>query len=371
MKQYGIVTHVGLDHHKMFGTVTARDRDNNVVFREQWKYRDRTQLREQLRRYPAGTPVILESSFAWGWMADELKAAKLDAHLASARKMAGWREARGLAKSNRIDADLLSEVWLERKRWWEVWLASQEVRDERELLRYRMGLVVMQTMVKCRIHSTLLRHGILREDSDLFGKRGLKFLEGLTDERGPLREVGRTVLGGQLLLLSQLRRQIVEVTLILRKSVARNAQAELWRSLPGVGWVLAYTIQAEVGDASRFKSGRRLASYALLAPKSDDSGEEDGSTPMGRHVGHAGRWTLQWAFIEAAHGAVRKDALFREKFNRQTESGTRNCNRGYIGVGRKMAEVGLACVKKGIAYCPTWPERPGSQEAQADNGKEN
>ena len=63
-------------------------------------------------------------------------AAGLDPHLASSRKVAAWRQARGMAKSNRTDADLLSELWDQQPRRWEVWLAPPEVRDRREWLAH-------------------------------------------------------------------------------------------------------------------------------------------------------------------------------------------------------------------------------------------
>ena len=111
-------------------------------------------------------------------MSDQIAAAKLEPHLASGSKLAGWRKGRNLAKSNKLDADLLSEVWEEKGRWWEVWLAPQTVRDRREWLRYRMSLVKTQTSLKNRIHALLHRHGIWHEQSDLFGKSGRAFLAG-------------------------------------------------------------------------------------------------------------------------------------------------------------------------------------------------
>ena len=103
--------------------------------------------------------MILEGTFGWGWMSDELLACRLQPHLASSGKVAGWRKTRGLAKSNKIDADLLSTLWDQKQRWWEVWLAPQQVRDQRELLRHRMALVLTQTGLKNRIHATLLAFG--------------------------------------------------------------------------------------------------------------------------------------------------------------------------------------------------------------------
>ena len=358
------VTHMGWDCHKNFSVATGRNAQNEIVLRQRLEHADRQKLRQQLQRWPAGTPVVLEGTFGWGWVCDELQEAGHEPHLASSRKVAGWRQARGLPKSNKIDADLLSELWPEKPRWWEVWLAPQAVRDQRELLRYRMALVQTQTMTKNRIHATLHRHGILHGFGDLFCKKGLAFLCDLVEGEEPLRASTRQTLGGYLKLLEQVRRQIAQATRILRKEVKGSAQAELWRSLPGIAWVLAYTIQAEVGDIARFPDGRHLSSYSLLVPLAYDSGEESEDTPLGRHIGHAGRRTLKWAFIEAAHGAVKRSCFFREVFLRRTDGGKRDRNRGYIAVGRQLCLSGYACVKKQRRYSETRPARPGSRKGE-------
>jgi transposase len=362
------VMQMGLDCHKNFTRVTARDQHGRVAWRVRLEHADRDKLREQLRRWPK-VPVVLEGTFGWGWISDELKEAGLDPHLASSRKTAAWRDARGLAKSNKIDADLLSELWAEKEPWWEVWLAPPAVRDQREWLRYRMTLVRMQTGIKNRIHATLHRHGILHEHSDLFGKLGLKFLEALVKTPdGTLRESARCTLRGYLKLLAQVRRQIAEVTRELRRQVGVSAAGELWRSLPGVSWVLAYTILAEVGRIERFKDGRHLCSYSLVVPIANDSGDEDDATPIGRHVGHIGRRTLKWAMINAARGAVRKSAFFRAIHDRRTDGGKRDKGRGYIAVARELCRVGYSCVKQGRRYheerpATAWPR--AGQEPQA------
>jgi transposase len=296
------------------------------------------------------------SSAERGWMTDELSAAGQEPHLSSSRKVAGWRQARGLAKSNKIDADLLSELWSEKQRWWEVWLAPPEVRDQREWLRYRMTLVRMQTGIKNRIHATLHRHGIWHGFSDLFGAEGLKFLQLLLSD-DTLRASVRRTLGGYLKLLKQVRRQIAEVTRELRRQVGQSEQGERWRSLPGVSWVLAYTILAEVGRVERFKDGRHLCSYGLVVPLADDSGDEDETAPVGRHVGHIGRVTLKWALVAAARGAVRKSEHFRTIFNRRTDSGKRDKGRGYIAVARELCRVGFSCVKQRRTYNEARPQR--------------
>jgi transposase len=354
------VTHVGVDCHKNFSRVTARDEHGKVAFRQRLEHGDRQELRKQLRAWPAGLPVVLEGTFGWGWLSDEIQAAGHEPHLASSRKTAAWRQARGLAKSNRIDADLLSDLWPEKQRWWEVWLAPPEVRDQREWLRYRMSLVRTQTALKNRVHATLHRHGIVHGFADLFGVAGMKLLKRLSDPNdATLRDSARRTLAGYLRLLAQVRRQIAEATRELNRQLRRSEEGELWRSLPGVSWVLAYTILAEVGPAGRFKNGRRLCSYALLVPLADDSGDEDDATPLGRHVGHAGRRTLKWALIEAARGAVRKSGFFREIFDRRTDGGKRNKCRGYIAVARELCRVGHSCVKGRRQYREQRPANAG------------
>jgi transposase len=296
--------------------------------------------------------VIVEGSFGWGWICDEVAQRGLSPHLASAGKVSAWRKARGKAKSNRIDADTLSILEMNDP-WWEVWLAPQEVQDQRELLRHRMGLVQTQTQTKLRIHATLHRHGIIHPGTDLFGVAGRKFLGQLLapgDTR--LRESARLTLTGQLQLLDTVRGQIARFTRLFRKQLVRDAVAKWLRTIPGIGEVLAYTILAEVGRFDRFAQAGKLCSYACLVPVADDSGEDDGSAPIGRHVGHSGRRTLKWAFIEAAHAAVRKDAYFRGIYNRRTDNGQRDCNRGYIAVARHLCQVAHACVKQQRAYRP-------------------
>src|SRR5688572_28662687 len=92
------VTHVGVDCHKNFSRVTARDEHGKVAFRQRLEHGDRQELRKQLRAWPAGLPVVLEGTFGWGWLSDEIQAAGHEPHLASSRKTAAWRQARGLAK---------------------------------------------------------------------------------------------------------------------------------------------------------------------------------------------------------------------------------------------------------------------------------
>lgn len=354
------VARIGMDVHRNFSSVTARDAKQKVVRRERLGHRDRDALRRQLAGWPAGAPVVLEGSFGWGWLADELARAGLAPRLASSRKVAQWRELHGLAKSNRTDADLLSLLAFEPSRLWEVWLPPPEVRQQRELLRYRTGLVRMQTEVKNRVHALLHNHGLFPDVVNLFGCSGRRWLQRLLGRPDvELADTTREVLKGNLQVLDYLRLQIARATRAFRRQVQAHPAARRLTTLPGVKWVLAYTLMAEIGQIERFATASRLVSYSLLAPRANDTGDDP--KERGRHVGHAGRQTLQWAYIEAAHSAVRRSPRLRAWFDAYTHGGHENVNRGYIGVARRLCRISYAIWKQEVDYQEDPPPRPGSR----------
>ncbi len=359
MESSARVACVGLDCHKMFSRVTARGADQQVLWRGRWEHRDRPKLRNILHQLPRQTPVVLEGTFGWAWIADELEAAGLTPYLASSRKVAAWRKARGLAKCNRLDADLLSELPGERSRWWAIWLPPPAVRQQREWLRYRMTLVRTQTGLKNRVHALLHQHGIILDVSDIFGAAGRRALQRLSGP-GATRLPAETqlILRGYLQLLDHVRRQIAAVTRTVHRQVTQSSIAERLRQLPGISYILAHTIAAEVGDFARFATARQLASYSLLAPRANESGNEDETHPLGRRLGYAGRRTLKWAWLEAAHGAVRSGGFWRQYFDGHTDGGTRNRQRGYIRVAHRLCSVAFACQRKQTDYQPEPPPRP-------------
>ena len=356
------VARIGMDIHRTFSKVTARDAQQRIVWRQRLEHRDRAELRAALAEWPGGTPVVLEGSFGWSWLVDELAQAELQPHLASSRKVAAWRDLHGLAKSDRTDADLLSLLGFEPRRLWEVWLPPPEVRQQREWLRYRMSLVQLQTGLKNRVHAILHRHGLFPDVVKLFGCTGRRWLQQFTVARsGGLPDSGRAALQGYLQLLDHLRLQIARVTRTFHRQVQADPAATRLVTLPGVKWILGYTLLAEIGRIERFPSFRHLVSYSLLAPRAYDSGEPEDGPPRGRHVGHAGRRTLKWAYIEAAHAAVWKSPRLRAWFDAYTHGGRENRNRGYIGVARRLCQASYVLWKKELDYQEELPRRPGSR----------
>jgi len=364
--RYDKVVCAGMDVHKNFSSVTFRGIRGNIVARERLEHPNRGRLYERLRQWPPKIPVILEASFGWGWISDILTEVGLDPHLANCFKVDKMREARGWPKTNGKDADLLSTLSQEATNWWEVWLAPPEVRDRREWMRYRMGLVALGTETQNRIHAVLHRHGIFHGFSDLFGKAGREFLvnlcrDGKTKD-AQLPDGAWAALSGHVRLLNRLRMELAQIAKRLRKELERSELARRLDSIPGFGLILSHVLMAEIGQIERFHSNGALAQYSLLAPKVSDTGEADPTeAPKGRKLGKRGNHALKWAFIEAARGAVRRGGKWRAMFNRHTDGGKKNRNRGYIKVARELVKVAYVVWRKKVEYTDRPPQRPGRQ----------
>src|SRR5262249_42076555 len=107
----------------------------------------------------------------------------------------------------------------------------------------------------------------------------------------------------------ELDREISDYERELRRLGADHRYVPLLLTVPGISWVLAYTIAAEIGDITRFPSPRKLAGYSGLCPRVYQSGERDLRGPLSKQ----GPRYLRWALVEAATHAC-THATYRERY---------------------------------------------------------
>ena len=67
-----------------------------------------------------------------------------------------------------------------------------------------------------------------------------------------------------LRLIEDLGREIADLERALEVGGADHRYVPLLQSIPGVGWILAYMIAAEIGDITRFSSPTKLVGYTGL-----------------------------------------------------------------------------------------------------------
>ena len=273
--------------------------------------------------------AVIESMTGARFVHDQLELGGWDVRIADAVK------ARGIAplacKTDRIDCWVLAEL-ARRDLIPEIWLPDVRVRQERERARFRLYLVRRRSGLKNRIHAILFQHGVPNAYSDLFGAGGRRMLEQLA-----LPEPWQTTVACSLALIDTLDDQIDECARDVQRLGADHPYIPLLVTCPGSGWVLAYTIAAEIGDVSRFASPRKLVGYTGLCPRVDQSGERDRRGPLRKN----GPNYLRWALIEAAHLSIRYYPPHRELRDRmQARHGkTRGSKIAAIEIGRRLSEA--------------------------------
>ena len=169
------------------------------------------------------------------------------------------QQVKGLAplacKTDKIDARVLavlsSATWCRRSG-----CPTRGSAREREQARFRMHLVKHRSMLKHRIHATLITFGHPCPVTDLFGVAGRELLDRLA-----IPQPWRGTVDASLELIDDLDRQIATINHDLRSGGADHPYVPLLMTVPGIGWVLAFTIAAEIGDIDRFavaEEARRL-----------------------------------------------------------------------------------------------------------------
>jgi transposase len=231
---------------------------------------------------------------------------------------------------DRIDAWVLAEL-SRRELVPAIWLPTFAVRQERERARWRLHLVQHRSALTRRVHSSLMCFGHACPVTDLFGRQGREPLARL-DFPDPWRS---DVLAA-VCLIDELDRQISGIERDLRRLGAEHPYVAWLETVPGIAWVLGYTIAAEIGDSARFATPKQLTGYSGLCPKVRQSGGMDRRGPLAKN----GPKYLRWALLEAATNAV-KHPVYRDRYQRtkQRLGRQRGAKVAQIDIARRLSDA--------------------------------
>jgi len=187
------------------------------------------------------------------------------------------------------------------------------------------------TALKHRIHSTLINFGRPCPVTDLFGVEGRGLLAKLD-----VPEPWRGNVTASVQLIDDLERQIDEINRRLKRGHADHPYIALLMSVPGIGWVLAFTIAAEIGEIERFSSPEKLTGYTGLCPRVNQSGDFDRRGPLTKH----GPRYLRWALLEATMHALKHPAYSaRYQRNKRRLGKQRGAKVAQIDIARRLAHA--------------------------------
>ena len=271
---------------------------------------------------------VVESMNGARFVHDELTRYGWEVQVADAQRVKGLAPL--ACKTDKVDARVLAELSV-RDLVPAIWLPSAELRAEREQARFRLYLVKHRTSLKNRIHATLIAFGYQRQMSDLFGTQGRRLLERLD-----IPEPWLSTMRASLALIDDLDRRIDAIERELKRAGADHKYVPLLLTVPGIGWVLAYTIAAEIGEITRFASANKLVSYTGLCPRVKQSGQSDLRGPLSKH----GPRYLRWALIEAAiHASAHPVYAERYQQTKRRLGKQRGPKVAKIELARQLAEA--------------------------------
>jgi transposase len=250
----------------------------------------------------------------------------------------------------------------------------KEIRELREVTRYRKAVIQDRSREAQRLHKTLESAGIKLATvaTDILGVSGLDMLQGLIAgthdpevlaelARGRLRKkipalrkalagwfspTHRLLVGELLAHIEYLDESIERLSDDVAKIIAPFAQAiDLLDTIPGVNRRTAEVLLAEIGaDMSRFPSSRNLASWAGLCPGNNESAGKrfSGKTRKGS------KW-LRATLVESAQAAARtKGTYLASQYTRI--KGRHGHNKAIIAVAHSILVIAYHILQRQEPY---------------------
>lgn len=316
--------YIGVDYHKRYSIATKMDERGRIL--EQVRLSNDPQtLLNYVNTLPASSKIALEATGNWYYFYELLDDKSLEVYLAHPLKTRAIAEAK--IKTDKIDSSILAHL-LRADLLPTSYIPPREIRDIREVLRYRASLVSLRTSIKNKVHAILSKNGINIEFSDIFGKKAVKAIKSLN-----LRACYKQGIDGYIRLIETLNGLIEDVTEIIKGIVEDNPHAKLLTTIAGISYYSALLIISEIGDVYRFPSARRLCSYAGLVPSVHSSG---GKSRYGSITKQGSRW-LRWILIELSHHFINGSNRMKKMYLRISKSHGKNTAR--VAVAREMLKV--------------------------------
>jgi transposase len=205
-------------------------------------------LRAVIARAGTSPRVVIEAAYGWYWAVDVLEAAGAEVHLAHPLGVKAYCYRR--VKNDERDAADLAGL-LRMGRLPEAWIAPAEIRELREISRYRHQLVKARTSLKDQVHGVLAKLGIPVTHSDIFGVHGQAWLDELAM---PQPYAGKVASLRQL--TGELSAEITLLDAVLGDLLAGHEGYAAIQALPGIGPVPVAV--DGIGDIRRFPGPGQL-----------------------------------------------------------------------------------------------------------------
>ncbi len=298
--------YVGIDLHSNNSVLVILDEKDKVVY-ERRHANDLTIILEQLAPHRKNIQAIaVESTYNWYWLVDGLMDAGYEVKLVNTVAVKTYdglkyssdeHDARHLAHLLRLGILPTGYIY------------PKQERAVRDLLRKRAQLVRNHT-----VHILSIKNLVIRNNGKGIASDAIRKLDDAA--------IGR-ICGGDamlamaiqssLVVLRCLNKQIRELERVILAQARLKPEFTNLLTVNGIGEMLGMTIMYEAGSMERFAGVGQFASYARCVASSRWSNGKKKGEGNRRN----GNKYLCWAFIEAAHYAVRYNERIRSFYQRK------------------------------------------------------
>ncbi len=329
--------YIGFDVHKKTISYCVKAADGNI--HEEGILRAIPMvLREWAGKRQEPWHGAMEATLFSGWVYDALKPFASALEIGNPSMMKAISAAK--KKNDKLDARKIADL-VRCNLLPACYVAPQEMRALRRLLRYRNVVVAQAVRMKNKMSGLLMEVGAEYSKQRLHSK---KYFSELLDQLEEVPESVKDLLRlsrGSVEMFETMQRQLLNR---LQKDPLLVKRVHLLRSIGGVGEVTALTWALEICDPQRFHCIADAVSYCGLSSALVSSAGKQQRGPISKQRNAH----LQTVLIEAAKLAPRWNRQLAELHERERKRGNRN--RATLAVARKLVAYLLAVDKSGQAF---------------------
>jgi transposase len=229
--------------------------------------------------------VAIEATYGWYWAVDALEELGATVHLVNPSGLGQSWEGRRVKNDYKDCRELIDRMRLHKLP--EAWIAPPELRELRELVRYRAKLVNIRTGLKAQVKAVLAKHCLQPPVNELWGVAGPAWLDSLQ-----LPDAYLIRIESLRDLVGVVDREVTMLERTIHRRLSDDAGYRAVQALDGVGRVLAAGCSSQrsaTPDASRVPTpcARGPASHlAIVSPTARPTGARP---PSRAHAWCAGR----------------------------------------------------------------------------------
>jgi transposase len=283
--------------------------------------------------------IVVESTFNWYWLVDNLMESGYKVHLANTTAIQKYN---GLKHcGDKEDAFWLAEM-LRLDVLPQGYIYPKEERPIRDLLRKRAHLVRMRTSLILSLQNIVDRNCGVRIKVNDIKRRREDGVAPFFDSNDNLSLTGKVSKEA----IDFFTVKIIEIERFIGNKLELKQPYQHLLSVPGIGKILGLTIMLETGPVERFEKVGNYVSYCRKVStrwSSNDKTKGKGNKKNGNKY-------LAWAFSEAAEFSRRYDEKAKAYYNRKMQK--TNFMVAHNALAHKLARAAYHIMKDQVPFMP-------------------